>query len=679
MKTSRWFKLMAFMVVVLLIGVQAGCRKSPDAPDSNPIKPMEDLIIAPNFEWNTTQEVTFTVVALDNQDKPLKNVRFNIYTAHPDSGGVELFSGATNAAGLMEVPYKIPAYLKEVTVTNTYVGLVPEKVASVSQGQVTVTFGGKPPKMLKETSAPFGEQGITAYLKYLGTFSNVGTPNYLEPENYPVTNELLDDINASLPEQQPVPVYHPEYLANTAESNLPLVEDCDVWVSFIHEGAGWRNVLGFFTFPTNDPPQTASEIDMITIVFPNLSYVGSGGGLYSGNKVYMGQFPAGISIGWVIFANGWNGSVTNGNYLIYSVPDLNPEANPNLRKHTVLLKDPARYEILFAFEDIRRDQSSCDQDFNDGILMVQANPIDGINTDNMPNVSYTQPDEDGDGIPDVFDDYPTNPDLAFNNYYPSETGYSSLAFEDLWPGKGDYDFNDLVLSYRTNQVTNANNEVVYLESLFIPEAMGAQLHNGFGFQLPILPSAVDNVTGLDLQEGYITLSSNNTEAAQTNAVIIIFDDGYNILPYPGTGTGVNTDGGAPYVTPDTLNVTVTFKDPIPFYTLGSPLYNPFLIVNQTRGKEVHLSDMPPTDLADPTYFGTVNDDSKPAEGRYYKTVNNLPWAFDIVQQFDYVYEYIEVNTAYLKFNPWAESSGASYDDWFQDKSGYRVASKIYIH
>ena len=679
MKIFRWSSFFATATLVLLMGIQTGCKKSSDDPDTNPIKPMDELIVAPNFEWATTQEVTFTIIARDNQDQPLKNVRFNVYTAHPDSGGVELFSGATNIAGLLEVPYKIPAFLKEVTVTNTYVGLVPQKVVPVAQGEVTVTFGGKPPSVLKGATSPYGEQGTTAYLKYLGTFNSSGTPNYLEPENYPVTEELLDDINASLPEQQPVPIYHPEYLASTAESNLPLVEVCDVWVSFIHEGAGWKNVLGFFTFPTNDPPETAAEIDTITIVFPNLSYAGSGGGLYSGNKVYMGQFPAGISIGWVIFANGWNGSVTNGNYLLYSVPALNPEANPDLKKHTVLLKDPARYEILFAFEDIRRDQSMCDEDFNDGILMVQANPVTGINTDNMPNVSYTQPDEDEDGIPDVFDDYPTNPDLAFNNYYPSETGYSSLAFEDLWPGKGDYDFNDLVLSYRTNQVTNAENEVVYLESVFVPEAMGATLHNGFGFQLPILPSAVEDVTGIDLQEGYITLSDNNTEAGQSNAVIIVFDDGYNVLPYPGTGIGVNTQYGAPYVTPEPMTVTVTFTSPIPFYTLGSPLYNPFLIVDQNRGIEVHLPDMPPTDLADPQYLGTMSDDSKPAEGRYYKTANNLPWAIDIVQKFDYVYEKVQVNTAYLKFNPWAESSGASYDDWFQDKPGYRDAAKIYTH
>jgi len=53
-------------------------------------------------------------------------------------------------------------------------------------------------------------------------------------------------------------------------------------------------------------------------------------------------------------------------------------------------------------------------------------------------------DSDGDGIQDADDDFPNDPARAFINFFPA-AGYGSLAFEDLWPGKGDYDFNDLVV------------------------------------------------------------------------------------------------------------------------------------------------------------------------------------------------------------------------------------------
>jgi hypothetical protein len=36
--------------------------------------------------------------------------------------------------------------------------------------------------------------------------------------------------------------------------------------------------------------------------------------------------------------------------------------------------------------------------------------------------------------------------------------YGTLAYEDLWPSKGDYDFNDLVVDYDFNIVKN-NQEV----------------------------------------------------------------------------------------------------------------------------------------------------------------------------------------------------------------------------
>lgn len=410
--------------------------------------------------------------------------------------------------------------------------------------------------------------------------------------NDPVEQAFLNDLNATLPEYRPIPTYHPEYLATTVPDNLQLDELCDVWVTYITEGAGWRNSVGFFTFDTNDPPTSASEIDSIKIVFPNLSNAGSNGGLYPENKVYIGRHPAGKSIGWVVFANGWNGTeVGNGDYRLYSIKELNPEANPALKKHTLLLRDGGRQSILFSFEDIRRDQSS-DQDFNDGILYVKSNPVSAINTDDMPPITTTIPYTDGDGVPDNTDDYPTDPTKAFNNWYPDQNGYSTLAFEDLWPGKGDYDFNDLVLSYRFNQITNAQNKIVQVKATIISEAMGSNLHNAFAFQMPVTPAQVTSVTGIDLRHGLVTVAANNTETGQSKAVVVVYDDAYDHLPPPGSGIGTNTEPGAPYVTPDTMRITIDLAEPIALSVIGTPPYNPFIIVDQNRNGEVHLPDQP---------------------------------------------------------------------------------------
>ena len=44
-------------------------------------------------------------------------------------------------------------------------------------------------------------------------------------------------------------------------------------------------------------------------------------------------------------------------------------------------------------------------------------------------------------------------------------------------------------------------------------------------------------------------------------------------------------------------------------------FNPFIIVDLERGKEVHLPNYSPTDLANDNYFGTYADDSNPETGK----------------------------------------------------------------
>lgn len=288
-------------------------------------------------------------------------------------------------------------------------------------------------------------------------------------------------------------------------------------------------------------------------------------------------------------------------------------------------------------------------------------------------------DTDGDGVPDGDDDYPNDPDRAFDNYIPA-SGYGTLAYEDLWPGKGDYDFNDLVLDYKLQFVTNANNNVLEIFGTFIVRAYGATYHNGFGFEF--ITDQIDqddlSATGYDLQENYINLNSNGLEAGQTNPVFIVYDDAYNILPHPGEGIGVNTEESAPYVEPDSVMLTINVTpDTYSLSTFTGSTFNPFIIVDGQRDVEVHLPNHPPTDKADMSLFGTNHDDSDPQTGRYYKTQENLPWAINIYESFAYPREKIEILDAYHYFDEWAESSGEQYPDWYQDNQGYRNDQNIY--
>jgi len=664
----------SILLLVSFFMMQTACRKD-NTDDNNNNKGMKDLVVSNTFDWSTSTEGTFKVTTLSNAGTSISGVKVAIFTNNPDEGGKLIVSGVTNNNGNYSINYEVPSYYDSLFVQTDFVGIASPGMIELDNGSFDIILGGKHEPIAFKSS----RQIKNTDFKYLGGFNSLGVPDYLEPVNDVITQDLLDDINNTLPEREPMPVSHPNYLLPEWDHNIKLLEACDVWVTFVHEGAGYRNVLGFYNYDTDDIPQSPSDIDSITIVFPNVSYP-SAGGLVSGNKVYLGQFEANTTISFALMANGWvNGEVTNGKWIVYSNPNLNSETDPELRQQMVLLNDNGRDLFLLGIEDILRDKPYCDQDFNDAVFYVTANPIEAIDQSDLPNIDYTGTDTDGDGIPDNVDDYPDDPDRAFDNFFFNEGSFGTLAYEDMWPNVGDYDFNDAVIDYNFNQITNADNYLVEIKGTFILRAHGAYFHNGFGFQLPFDKALVADVSGdLFVSGGIVSLDSRNLENNQLKPVVIVWEDGYDVLPQEGGGIGVNTTPDIPFVVPDTLNISIMLTSPVSLANTGIPPYNPFIFVNGERSIEVHLIDKMPTDLANIALFNTGADNSDPATGRYYKTATNLPWAINIIEKFDYPNEKAEITSAYLKFGDWAESNGDVYNDWWKDKSGYRNDANVYV-
>lgn len=260
-------------------------------------------------------------------------------------------------------------------------------------------------------------------------------------------------------------------------------------------------------------------------------------------------------------------------------------------------------------------------------------------------------------------------DTVYNYYPASDT--STLAFEDLWPSYGDYDMNDLVIGYKF-KIKSYNNYVVSVDGTFIVRADGAGLHNGFGFQFPVIPSNILSVNGCGSQDGYI-MASNGTELGNSNkATFIVFDDQHKFM------SQWNTIKGGPTCPQYTFNVHIKFvANTTTLQQLLIQTWNPFIVKGGVRGQEVHLPNYLPTQLVDPSLFGTENDDTQPGI-KYYKSVNNLPWALDIVGKFDYPIEKSDISNAYLHFQDWVLSGGVNYKDWWSNTStGYRDNNLIY--
>ena len=271
-------------------------------------------------------------------------------------------------------------------------------------------------------------------------------------------------------------------------------------------------------------------------------------------------------------------------------------------------------------------------------------------------------DTDGDGIIDTEDDYPEDKTKAFNNYSVNyENGGSTVAFEDSWPLKGDYDLNDVVIGYRYLVVTNANNQVVHIKADYALLATGGEYESGAGIQFNLPANSAANFqasTGVKLEGGQdsvvVTLfSSSRTEQANWNTI-----PGQAVSPVKNYAVSFDVVNGPQ------------------FATFGIGTYNPF-IWNGNRGHETHLIGKRPTRLANTGEFGTRDDNS--INGKTYSTTNNLPWAISVpIRPFQYPSERIAITSTYLRFADWASSGGVTSTDWYSNTgSGYRNSANIY--
>ena len=287
-------------------------------------------------------------------------------------------------------------------------------------------------------------------------------------------------------------------------------------------------------------------------------------------------------------------------------------------------------------------------------------------------------DSDGDGIIDDLDDYPDDGDAAFNVYTPSEIGMGTVAFEDLWPSAGDYDFNDLVVRYRSTVVANANNQAVRLKLTLEIAAVGAINKNGFGIELPVDASQVASVSGYSFSpNANIALQPNGTEYGHEKAVIIAFDDAHYQMSGNYEYGYINTEAGGTTKDNKQIEVIVEFTQPIDQTVFNDAPYNPFIFVGGDRTHEIHLPNKPPTAVADESLFMQEDDRSNVATGKYYRDENNAPWAIHTIHTFRQPRERVRITKAYNRFMSWATSGGLQYQDWYSDRSGYRNTQHIF--
>jgi LruC domain-containing protein len=521
--------------------------------------------------------------------------------------------------------------------------------------------------------------------------SSTGAPLYAEftrslPSGLPaLPSGLSSKISFSLPEGRDIRLNSQGLIPDSDnKTNLQLSAAADVWVTFLSEGAGYRNSVGYFTYDLANPPTSRDQVqEKIVFVNASMSTPLDQASTTRQNTAYLGSFPAGTGVGFFIVADGYsstgrtlNGSRTGGvkdtvssKNIFYTLRALNPEATSaqNLNVHTVILRElsssrPDYQLLVIGFEDINREQGG-DHDFNDVVLGIHVNPRTAlVNLETLaPLVSATDADTDGDGVKDLLDEYPTEAARAFSRSYPSATGWGSLAYEDQWPSKGDYDLNDVLMRYRTKEILNAQRNVAGVEMELGAVARGGLVDSGFAVHFPGVSASV--VSSATLSVNGATATPLAVEAGQSEAVFVVMPSSLAALPSPTSCSFANTQTGCPAVPIKNYKLTVNFSS-ARSSSLFSPPYNPFIFRVGDRGREVHLPGRPPTAMAATSLFKTGADNTTVGTTSTYMDAERRPWALDIPTSWKHPEERIDVIRSYPSIVEWARTGGTANKDWY---------------
>ena len=179
------------------------------------------------------------------------------------------------------------------------------------------------------------------------------------------SQQELNRIQELFPERGGI---NPSYIHSQTDPNLILLDDAEISVTFIDEGAGYRNSFGYFLYDSE------GTVLYKETLFDNASKAGAGGSLVAGDTLDMGSFEAGSRIGFWLQANGYNDP--NG-HTYYTLDSLNPDG----LRHMAIVSDEANERLVIGIEDL---YGLGDEDYNDIIFTFSATPFSAIDRSNIP-------------------------------------------------------------------------------------------------------------------------------------------------------------------------------------------------------------------------------------------------------------------------------------------------------
>lgn len=689
----------------------ASCKKSSNVPADTDTTGIESIKVSDSFNWSSTNEINFSIGTSDSRFQNLIHVIY-IYDQDPAQGGKILAKGSATLIKPFNTKVAFTRATKEVYVVKAAPnGTKTGEIVALSSKNINISFGVS---SITKTSASYTDASVKT--KFLGSANAANSaavipncersttdPNIEFNKSEVVCFSSDKDVTIDIKANQggTLKIGAPGYtvtVRNFNHTDLNIVVDANTKLVFSSP-----EVKNKETWTVNGTLEVTGKLDVRGIIDNNNTanfntlQINGGGTVNNYCKLTANEIQTNDILNnynYVLAKNSLKvngggrvnliGGASSGAYL--ETKDLQKGGN-----HINIFGTNATslFKVTGSIDgNLLRESGQSNNSQIVGGTVQLCTSVTGIpagffsapaalgceayieKTGCMLISNGTPPstgkDTDGDGVIDKDDDYPEDKTKAFKSYSVNyDAGGSTLAFEDNWPTKGDYDLNDVVITYRYLVVTNAANKVVEVNANYSLIATGADFTNGAGIQFP-------------LTAGKAKLTSAPAgvylEAKQDSVVLILFENSRAVQATGNTVVGKPTSPAAKF------DIVFEVTDGPEIKNFGAVTFNPF-IWNATngfgRGYETHLYGKKPTNLANQSLFETKDDFSK-SNNKYYSTKEKLPWVIEVpIANFGYPIEGSRIDKAYTNFADWANSGGNSSLEWYKILSGGANSGSIY--
>ena len=649
-------------IAAMAMAAAAGC--SHDNPTPSPEPPAKGGEFN-EFGFTTTVPVTLCVDYGDMDGMP-SNVYFEVYdtcpvketeTAYARIAGTEpLYAGYTDGQGRFEGTIELPSYIRKAYVLTPAFYARTLLEATRSGDMLTASAESGAPANAAPASTRAKEYHSTAverdgWKTWLGSYDTTyGSIGYeykgdLKVKNYGAllkAHASVFDTTKKCPE---------EYRSSR---DLYLEKSAEVVITLLGSNTCWNSSMGYYYYKTGNKPKSLADADVV-MIFPNTQdgrwsnspwesrlYQGVERGtavqliyypeIADGSKAGATTvFPADYRIGFVLATNAWTNRLRAGDKKYRAATSDGLSVNNNGVAYQTPRTAVFRYtdkksginSVLFSFEDHNNDEN-----FSDVVFTMTSNPVDAV-TD-IPSVDVNDGKKTANVLRGIY------------------------AFEDLWPSRGDYDMNDVMVRSDYDKVFN---EKGIFEESFMLKTFANFAGNANGLAVTLTGAAADAKLEFSVRK----------PGAETFEAADFERDGKVVLLTP----DVKETMGATY------RITAKYDAPVAEAQAGT--IKPFIYRTDrdglTAGKrwEVHIPYEAPTARAEMSFFGTNDDKSVPEKGIYYVRAENYPFAFflsgandgDVAKLLDQTNEKSPIDQVYPAYAEWAATNGEKNKDWYK--------------